>query len=146
MAAERLRRVCLFLSCFEPLRPCDWIGHQSRARFRNGEDFIPRYLALKAEAWRPEGPPFHIWLTSPALETLDVIFAMNLGWAESRQDCFGVRALVLRAKHPGKVTFPVAKCISNAAAMTFSRRNVLDVHPCVLMSTVYTAIASTGLQ
>jgi hypothetical protein len=85
-------------------------------------------------------------LTSPALETLDVIFAMNLGWAESRQDCFGVRALVLRAKHPGKVTFPVAKCISNEAAMTFSRRNVLDVHPCVLMSTVYTAIASTGLQ
>jgi hypothetical protein len=30
---------------------------------------------------------FHIWLTSQALEALDVTYAMNLGWAKSRGEC-----------------------------------------------------------
>jgi hypothetical protein len=30
---------------------------------------------------------FHFWLTSPALEVLDVTFALNLGWARSAKDC-----------------------------------------------------------
>jgi hypothetical protein len=42
---------------------------------------------LKEEAWCREGLPFHIWLTSPALEILDVTFAMNLGWPKSREEC-----------------------------------------------------------
>ncbi len=31
--------------------------------------------------------PFHIWLTSPALEILDVAFAVNFGWAKTREQC-----------------------------------------------------------
>jgi len=31
--------------------------------------------------------PFHLWLTSPAYEILDVTFAMNLGWAKTREQC-----------------------------------------------------------
>jgi hypothetical protein len=28
-----------------------------------------------------------LWLTSPACEILDVTFAMNLGWAETKEEC-----------------------------------------------------------
>ena len=36
---------------------------------------------------RREGLPFHIWLASAACEILDVTFAMNLGWAKTREEC-----------------------------------------------------------
>jgi hypothetical protein len=64
-----------------------WIEQKGRARMKHDEDLIARFLALKEEAWRREGLPFHLWLTSPALEVLDVTFAMNLGWAKSREEC-----------------------------------------------------------
>jgi hypothetical protein len=32
------------------------------------------------------GLPFHLWLTSPAPEVLDVTFAMGIGWAKIRED------------------------------------------------------------
>jgi hypothetical protein len=64
-----------------------WIEQQGRARFQHDEDLIACFLALKEEAWRRKGLPFHIWLTSPALEIIDVTFAMNLGWAKSREEC-----------------------------------------------------------
>jgi len=64
-----------------------WIEQQGRARFKHDESLIARFLELKEEAWRREGMPFHIWLTSPALEVLDVTFAMNLGWAKTREQC-----------------------------------------------------------
>jgi hypothetical protein len=40
--------------------------------------------ALKEEAWRRKGLPFDVWLTSPALEILDVTLVMNLGSAQNR--------------------------------------------------------------
>jgi hypothetical protein len=64
-----------------------WIEQQGRARFKHDEDLIARFLALKEDAWHREGLPFQNWLTSPALEILDVTFAMNLGWAKTRKEC-----------------------------------------------------------
>ncbi len=60
---------------------------------------IQRFIDDKTEAWLREGCPFHLWLTSPACEILDVTFALNLGWAKSRVDC--ARLLVYQsAYHP----------------------------------------------
>ena len=39
-------------------------------------------MTEKLAAWQRKGVPFHIWLTSPACEILDVTFAMNNGWAK----------------------------------------------------------------
>jgi len=64
-----------------------WIEQQGRARFQHDDDLIARFLARKEEAWRREGLQSYIWLTSPALEILDMTFAMNLGWAKSRDEC-----------------------------------------------------------
>jgi hypothetical protein len=64
-----------------------WIEREARAHFEHDQKLIARFLAHKEEAWGREGLPFHIWLTSPALEILDVTFAMNLGWAQTRQEC-----------------------------------------------------------
>ena len=74
-----------------------WIEQQGRAHFKHNEDLIARFLALKEEAWRREGLPFHIWLTSPALEILDVTFAMNLGWAKTREEC--ARLIIYQSIH-----------------------------------------------
>ena len=37
------------------------------------------FLTEKLAAWRRAGVPFHLWMTSPALEVLDITFALNLG-------------------------------------------------------------------
>jgi len=31
--------------------------------------------------------PFHLWLTTPAFEVVDITFAMNFGWAKNREEC-----------------------------------------------------------
>jgi hypothetical protein len=64
-----------------------WIEQGGEPRFQHGAELVTRFLAQKDEAWRREGLPFHLWLTSPALEILDVTFAMNLGWTETREEC-----------------------------------------------------------
>jgi hypothetical protein len=64
-----------------------WIEREGRAHFEHDQKLIARFLAHREDAWRFEGLPFHIWLTSPALEILDVTFAMNLGWAQTQQEC-----------------------------------------------------------
>jgi hypothetical protein len=51
------------------------------------EDTIRRYLTDKQVAWQRDGVPFHVWLTSPALEVLDITWAMNLGTSETREEC-----------------------------------------------------------
>lgn len=50
---------------------------QGGALFQHDEDTIRRFLAHKLDAWTCEGMPFHLWLTSPACEVLDVTFAMS---------------------------------------------------------------------
>jgi hypothetical protein len=64
-----------------------WVERQGRACFWHDEELISRLIARKEEAWGRLGLPFHLWLTSPALEILDVTFAMNLGWAKNREEC-----------------------------------------------------------
>lgn len=88
-----------------------WIEQQGRACFKRDDDLIARFIAQDGEVGRSrhagdtrplvgtanfsksvssgrrEGLPFHIWLTSPACEILDVTFAMNLRWAKTREEC-----------------------------------------------------------
>jgi hypothetical protein len=64
-----------------------WIEFNGTPRMQHGEDLIQTFLTEKLAAWHREGVPFHLWLTSPALEVLDVTFALNLGWAKSVEDC-----------------------------------------------------------
>jgi hypothetical protein len=48
---------------------------------------IQRFIEGNTQAWLEEGCSFHLCLTSPACEILDVTFAMNLGWAETKEEC-----------------------------------------------------------
>lgn len=64
-----------------------WIEFDGTPRMQHGEALIQRFLTEKLAAWHREGVPFHLWLTSPALEVLDLTFALNLGWAQSAEDC-----------------------------------------------------------
>jgi len=65
-------------------------GFAEIKRKRYGEcsdSTLRRYLRDKQDAWRREGVPFHVWLTSPACEVLDITWAMNLGTAKTRDEC-----------------------------------------------------------
>jgi hypothetical protein len=53
-----------------------WIELDGKPKFRHGEETLRRFMTEKLSAWRREGVPFHLWLTSPACEVLDVTFAM----------------------------------------------------------------------
>lgn len=64
-----------------------WIEFNGAPLMQHGEDLIQMFLREKLPAWHREGVPFHLWMTSPALEILDVTFALNLGWAKSAEDC-----------------------------------------------------------
>jgi len=64
-----------------------WMVHDGRIIFKHDEETYRRFLREKLAAWSREGVPFHLWLTSPAYEVLDVTFAMNLGWAKTREQC-----------------------------------------------------------
>jgi hypothetical protein len=64
-----------------------WMVHDGRAIFQHDEETIRRFLRDKVAAWTSAGMPFHLWLTSPACEVLDVTFAMNVGWAKTRAQC-----------------------------------------------------------
>ena len=79
-----------------------WMVRDGRPIFPHDEDTIRRFLQEKISAWSREGMPFHLWLTSPACEVLDVTFAMNLGWAQTREQC--ERLVIYQPAHvpPGK--------------------------------------------
>jgi hypothetical protein len=64
-----------------------WIELGGKPKWQHGDDTIRRFMTDKLAAWQREGVPFQIWLTSPACEILDVTFAMNQGWARSREEC-----------------------------------------------------------
>jgi hypothetical protein len=64
-----------------------WMVNDSRIIFQHDEEIYRRFLREKLAAWSREGMPFHLWLTSPADEVLDVTFEMNLGWARTREQC-----------------------------------------------------------
>lgn len=51
------------------------------------DSIVRRYLADKQVAWVRDGVPFHIWLTTPACEVIDITWAMNLGTATTRKEC-----------------------------------------------------------
>jgi hypothetical protein len=64
-----------------------WIELAGKPRFQHGEDLIRRFMSERLSAWQREGVAFHLWLTSPAFEVLDVTFGMNNGWAHNRDEC-----------------------------------------------------------
>jgi hypothetical protein len=64
-----------------------WMVRKGKAIYQHDESLIQRFVQWKTQAWLSEGCPFHLWLTSPACEILDVTFAMNLGWAKTREQC-----------------------------------------------------------
>jgi hypothetical protein len=79
-----------------------WVVHDGRTIFQHDEETYRRFLRDKLAAWSREGMPFHLWLTSPAYEVLDVTFAMNLGWAKTREQC--EKLVIYQSAHtvPGK--------------------------------------------
>jgi hypothetical protein len=64
-----------------------WIVRNGKAIHQHDERLIQRFIEGNTDAWLEEGCPFHLWLTSPACEILDITFAMNLGWAKDREEC-----------------------------------------------------------
>jgi hypothetical protein len=64
-----------------------WLMRKGKAIYQHDEQLIQRFIEGKTEVWLHEGCPFHLWLTSPACEILDVTFAMNLGWAKTLEEC-----------------------------------------------------------
>jgi hypothetical protein len=79
-----------------------WMVHEGRIIFQHDEETNRRFLREQFMAWAREGMPFHLWFTSPAYEVLDVTFAMNLGWAETREQC--EKLVIYQSAHaaPGK--------------------------------------------
>ena len=64
-----------------------WMELDGKPIFQLGDDLIRRFMRDKKDAYAREGLPFHVWLTSPSLEILDLTFAMNLGWAKTEAEC-----------------------------------------------------------
>lgn len=64
-----------------------WLVYKGKAIYQHDERLIQRFIEGNTDAWLEEGCPFHLWLTSPACEILDVTFAANLGWAKNREEC-----------------------------------------------------------
>jgi hypothetical protein len=69
-----------------------WIERHGKPIFQHDDTLIQRFVDEGTGAWLSLGCPFHLWLTSPAAEILDITFAMNLGWAKTREQC---RALIV---------------------------------------------------
>jgi hypothetical protein len=64
-----------------------WLVRKGKTLCQHDERLIQRFIEGNTQAWLEEGCPFHLWLTSPACEILDVTFAMNLGWAKTKEEC-----------------------------------------------------------
>jgi len=64
-----------------------WLVRKGKPLCQYDERLVQRFIEGNTQAWLDEGCPFHLWLTSPAFEILDVTFAMNLGWAKNRKEC-----------------------------------------------------------
>ena len=71
--------------------PCNlttgWMELHGKPICQHGDEKLIRFLRDKEQAYAREGLPFHVWLTSPSLEVLDLTFAMSLGWAETEDEC-----------------------------------------------------------
>ena len=64
-----------------------WMVRDGKVILQHDEWLIRRFLKDGREAWLGEGCPFHLWLTSPACEIVDVTYAMNLGCAQTWEQC-----------------------------------------------------------
>ena len=64
-----------------------WMEREGKLIFRHDEELIRRFVRDGRKAWMSEGCPFHLWMTSPACEILDITYAMNLGQARTRKRC-----------------------------------------------------------
>jgi hypothetical protein len=82
-----------------------WLVRNGKSICQHDERLIQRFIEGNTDAWLEEGCPFHLWLTSPACEILDVTFAMNLGYAKDREECADV--IVYQSAHepPGDSSY-----------------------------------------
>lgn len=64
-----------------------WMTRNGKSFFQHDAQLIRRFLKEKGAAWQREGLPFHLWLTSPAFEIVDITFALCIGWAKTRAEC-----------------------------------------------------------
>lgn len=64
-----------------------WLVHKGKAVHEHDERLIQHFIEGNTDAWLAEGCPFHLWLTSPACEILDVTFAMNLHGTKTKEEC-----------------------------------------------------------
>jgi hypothetical protein len=74
-----------------------WMVWEGRPLHAHEEDLIRRFMEGGSDAWIREGCPFHLWMTSPAFEILDITFAMNMGNAQTREEC--ARRVVYQPAH-----------------------------------------------
>lgn len=82
-----------------------WLVYKGKPIHQHDERVIQRFIEGNTDAWLEEGCPFHLWLTSPACEIIDVTFAMNLGWSQDRAECADL--IVYQSAHetPGDSTY-----------------------------------------
>src|ERR1700677_151081 len=82
-----------------------WLARNGKGICQHDERLILRFIEGNTDAWLEEGCPFHLWLTSPACEILDVTFAMNLGWIKNREECADL--IVYQSAHepPGESVY-----------------------------------------
>jgi hypothetical protein len=99
-----------------------WMVHDGRIIFQHDEEIYRRFLREKLAAWSREGMPFHLWLTSPAHEVLDVTFEMNLGWAKTREQC--EKLVIYQPAHtaPGKDVYGVWGAVEQKTGLSACHR------------------------
>jgi hypothetical protein len=78
-----------------------WLVRRDKPLCQHDEQLIQRFIEGNTQAWLDEGCPFHLWLTSPAFEILDVAFAMNLGWAKTKEECADLTVYQSAHEPPG---------------------------------------------
>jgi hypothetical protein len=82
-----------------------WIVRNGKAIHQHDERLIQRFIEGNTDAWLEEGCPFHLWLTSPACEILDVTFAMNVGWAKTKEECADLIVYQSAREQPGDTIY-----------------------------------------
>jgi hypothetical protein len=82
-----------------------FVGGLFWAFLQHDEELIQRFVDVKIEAWLRKGRPFQLWLTSLACKVLDVTFAMNIGWAKSRENCARLLVYQSAQEPPGDLIY-----------------------------------------
>jgi hypothetical protein len=82
-----------------------WLVHRGKAIYQHDERLIQRFIEGNTDAWLAEGCPFHLWLTSPACEILDVTFAMSLHGTKTKEECADLVIYQSAHRPPGDLIY-----------------------------------------